>query len=62
MLDVEGAYANWLDDIGADFVILRPDFHVAATTADPVRLRSHLETILNELHLTADGRATATAE
>jgi hypothetical protein len=57
--DVEGTYTRWLDGIGADFVILRPDFYVAATAADPAQLRACLDTILDELHLTASRRVPA---
>lgn len=31
VVDVEGNYGRWLGAIEADFVILRPDFYVAAT-------------------------------
>lgn len=47
LVDVEGTYASWFDDIGADFVVLRPDFYVAATAASAAQLRSHLDTTLN---------------
>ncbi|WP_187352028.1 hypothetical protein [Allosaccharopolyspora coralli] len=60
MVDVDGTYARWLDGIGAEFVLLRPDFYVAETAHDPVRLRSHLGTVLNGLHLTT-GRPVAAA-
>ncbi|WP_208025868.1 bifunctional 3-(3-hydroxy-phenyl)propionate/3-hydroxycinnamic acid hydroxylase [Amycolatopsis acidicola] len=29
--DVDGTYAAWLDELGADVVLVRPDFHVFAT-------------------------------
>jgi hypothetical protein len=37
VVDVEGTPTRWLDGIGADFVILRPDFYVAPR---PQTLRS----------------------
>lgn len=49
--DVHGTYTRWLDDINADFAILRPDFYVAATAADAVELRACLDEILDGLHL-----------
>ncbi|MFC9833289.1 bifunctional 3-(3-hydroxy-phenyl)propionate/3-hydroxycinnamic acid hydroxylase [Rhodococcus sp. NPDC127530] len=57
VVDVDGTYERWLDEIGADFVILRPDFYVAATAADAATLRESLDTILDGLHLTATDRA-----
>jgi 3-(3-hydroxy-phenyl)propionate hydroxylase len=57
VVDVNGTYTRWLDDIGADFVIVRPDFYVAATAPDAAALRSSLDTILDGLHLTATDRA-----
>ncbi|WP_300680891.1 bifunctional 3-(3-hydroxy-phenyl)propionate/3-hydroxycinnamic acid hydroxylase [Nocardioides sp.] len=32
VIDVDGTYAAWFDDTGADHLILRPDYYVAATT------------------------------
>ncbi len=49
--DLDGTYTQWLDDINADFAILRPDFYVAATAADAVELRACLDEILDGLHL-----------
>lgn len=51
-VDVEGTHARWLDSIGAEFVILRPDFYVAARAADAAQLRSCLDAVLSGLHLT----------
>ncbi|MFF3501798.1 bifunctional 3-(3-hydroxy-phenyl)propionate/3-hydroxycinnamic acid hydroxylase [Streptomyces sp. NPDC003247] len=31
--DVDGTYASWLDDLAADVVLIRPDFHVYGTGA-----------------------------
>ncbi|WP_257605887.1 hypothetical protein [Rhodococcus sp. LW-XY12] len=52
--DVDGTYSAWLDEIGAEFVILRPDFYVAATASDTAGLQASLDTILAGLHLTVD--------
>ncbi|MDT2004089.1 bifunctional 3-(3-hydroxy-phenyl)propionate/3-hydroxycinnamic acid hydroxylase [Rhodococcus opacus] len=57
VIDVDGTYARWLDEIGANFVILRPDFYVAATAPDAAALRASLDTILDGLHLTMSDRA-----
>ncbi|MGX7724574.1 bifunctional 3-(3-hydroxy-phenyl)propionate/3-hydroxycinnamic acid hydroxylase MhpA [Rhodococcus sp. 5G237] len=55
--DVDGTYNAWLDEIGAEFVILRPDFYVAATASDAAGLQTSLDTILAGLHLTVDATA-----
>lgn len=60
VVDVDGTYEQWLDEIGADFVILRPDFYVAATAPDAATLRDSLNTILHGLHLTTTDRAPVT--
>ncbi|MDJ0105040.1 bifunctional 3-(3-hydroxy-phenyl)propionate/3-hydroxycinnamic acid hydroxylase [Rhodococcus erythropolis] len=52
VIDVDGTYTKWLDEIGANFVILRPDFYVAATAPDDATLRDSLDTILDRLYLT----------
>ncbi|RYH71119.1 MAG: bifunctional 3-(3-hydroxy-phenyl)propionate/3-hydroxycinnamic acid hydroxylase [Alcaligenaceae bacterium] len=59
VVDVDGTYARWLDEIGADYVIVRPDFYVAATAPDTTALRGSLDTILDGLHLTTSDRAPA---
>ncbi|HEY5855444.1 MAG TPA: bifunctional 3-(3-hydroxy-phenyl)propionate/3-hydroxycinnamic acid hydroxylase [Aldersonia sp.] len=62
VVDVDGTYARWLDELGADFVIVRPDFYVAATASDGAGLRASLDLILDGLHLTAaDNRAPVAA-
>ncbi len=57
--DVDGTYRAWLDEIGAEFVILRPDFYVAATASDAAGLQTSLDAILAGLHLTVDVSAPA---
>lgn len=58
--DVAGTYTEWLDTMGANFVVLRPDFYVAATAADPSALAACLDTIFDRLCLTADNRVPTT--
>lgn len=60
VVDVEQTYARWFDAINADFVIVRPDFYVAATATDSDGLRRSLDAILAGLHLTS-GSAVAVA-
>jgi len=56
-IDVEGTYARWLADIDARYVLVRPDFYVAATASTPEQLRVRFDTVMAQLHL----RETATA-
>jgi hypothetical protein len=51
--DIEGTYGRRLDDIGADFVILRPDFHLAAMASHTGQLQTDLDVILDGLRLNA---------
>lgn len=56
-VDVEGTYARWLGGLGATFVLMRPDFYVAATAANGRELRTTFDEVMARIHLTAEGRA-----
>src|SRR5574337_635072 len=62
VVDVEGTYARWLDSIGVNFVIVRPDFYVAATATDPAGLRRNLDEVLAGLYLADHGDALVAAK
>lgn len=51
MHDVEGTYANWLAPMDASYVILRPDFYVAATAQSPEQLITRFDEVLAKLHV-----------
>lgn len=51
IVDVEGTYACWLSNINAKYVILRPDFYVAATANNPAVLQQRFDEIASKLHL-----------
>jgi len=51
-IDVEGTYAKWLGEIGAQYVLLRPDFYVAATANSPEMLQQRFDEVMSHLHLT----------
>ena len=51
VIDVEGTYAKWLNGIGAKYVVLRPDFYVAATCATEDDLRNNFDIVTSRLHL-----------
>lgn len=61
VVDVDGVFAAWLGDIKARYVVLRPDFYVAATATDRDHLRASLDTLLGRLHLTPQTAALAEA-
>lgn len=50
-VDVEGTYARWLASIDARYVVLRPDFYVAATASSPESLRLRFDEVMSKLHL-----------
>jgi 3-(3-hydroxy-phenyl)propionate hydroxylase len=50
-VDAEGTYAKWLNGIGASYVLLRPDFYVAATAATPEDLRRRFDEVMGRLHV-----------
>ncbi|MET3354394.1 UNVERIFIED_ORG: 3-(3-hydroxy-phenyl)propionate hydroxylase [Xanthobacter viscosus] len=64
-VDVNGAYAQWLGRIGARYVVLRPDFYVAASAASEDDLRRVMDQVLERLHLSKfevrDGQPDRTA-
>lgn len=53
VVDTEGTYAKWLNGIGATFVLLRPDFYVAATAATAEELRHRFDEVMGRLHVQA---------
>lgn len=54
VVDAEGTYARWLNGIGATYVILRPDFYIAATAGSPAELRRRFDEITSRLHVLAE--------
>jgi 3-(3-hydroxy-phenyl)propionate hydroxylase len=51
-VDIDGTYAKWLHEIDARYVLLRPDFYVAATANTPDVLRQRFDEVMSRLHLT----------
>jgi hypothetical protein len=51
-VDVDGTYTRWLRAIDARYVVLRPDFYVAATAKSPEGLRHRFDEVISHLHLT----------
>lgn len=53
VVDVDGTYARWLDKIDATYVLLRPDFYVAATARSPEDLRRSFNDVMARIHTRA---------
>lgn len=51
VVDTDGVFGAWLADIDARYVLIRPDFYVAATATDAEHLRRSVRTVLDALHL-----------
>lgn len=50
-IDVDGTYLRWLDDIEAGYVLLRPDFYVAATARSAEDLRRSFDEVMARIHV-----------
>lgn len=49
VVDLEGTYRTWLEKLGATYVVLRPDFYVAATAATADELSACVGTVLDRI-------------
>lgn len=52
IVDVDGTIGQWMDRIGARYVLIRPDFYVAVTADAAETLQARLAGVLAALHLT----------
>lgn len=50
--DTNETYKNWMAEIDANYVLLRPDFYVAATAKTPAQLSDRFDEVMSKLHLT----------
>lgn len=50
-VDVEGTYAKWLGAIDAKYVLMRPDFYVAATANSADKLQQRFDKVMSQLHV-----------
>lgn len=50
-VDIEETYKRWLASIDATYVVLRPDFYVAATAKSAELLRERFDELVAKLHL-----------
>jgi 3-(3-hydroxy-phenyl)propionate hydroxylase len=53
VVDAEGTFDAWLQQIDARYVLIRPDFYVALTANSAEALRSKFAEIMDRLHITA---------
>lgn len=56
VVDAEGTYVGWLNGIDATYVLLRPDFYVAATARSAEGLRHRFDEVMARLHLQDEPR------
>ena len=54
VVDIEGTFKAWLDEIDAKYVLIRPDFYVAVTANSPEALQARFAKVMKELHLTGE--------
>lgn len=59
VIDTDGTYARWLGEIDARYVLIRPDFYVAATANTPESFRRRFDEVMARLDLTAPQVAAA---
>ena len=52
-IDVDGTYADWMANIDAKYVILRPDFYVAATARSADVLGAQLDEVFGKLGMSS---------
>lgn len=53
VVDTDGTFADWLGEIDAKYVLIRPDFYVALTARSPVDLRARFDRIMERLQVVA---------
>jgi 2-polyprenyl-6-methoxyphenol hydroxylase-like FAD-dependent oxidoreductase len=49
VVDVEGAYAAWFADAGADYILIRPDFYVAGSANTEAELQGLFDKVLQHV-------------
>lgn len=59
--DVDGTYATWLESINARYLVIRPDFYVAASAWSADALQLQLDELLAQLYLTPAGQISPCA-
>lgn len=58
-IDIVGTYSRWLESINARYVLLRPDFYVAATANSAEELQKQFDEVMSQLHLICRDTAIA---
>ncbi len=57
VITTDTIYEDWARDTGAQYVVVRPDFYVAATATSTQQLAACLDTIMSRLRITAEDAA-----
>ena len=52
--DIEGCYKNWMAELAVTYVIIRPDFYVAASSNTSAELHGCFDYLMAALHASAD--------
>ena len=52
--DIEGFYKNWMAELAVQYVIIRPDFYVAASAQTSAQLHRCFDYLMAALHDPAD--------
>jgi hypothetical protein len=60
VIDTDGRFGTWLDKIGAQYVLIRPDFYVALTANSAELLQARFDKVMSALDL--QGTIAKTAE
>jgi resorcinol 4-hydroxylase (NADPH) len=53
VIDLDGSYRDWFERLGVSYLIIRPDFYVAAAAVDESSLRASFDRIVESLCLRA---------
>ena len=61
VISEDSAYSYWMAEVDANYVILRPDFYVAATAKTPEQLSDCFDTLIARLGLRTDAMLTTPA-
>ena len=57
VITTDTIYEDWARDTGAQYVVVRPDFYVAATATSTQQLAACLDTIMSRLRITTEDAA-----
>ncbi len=59
VVDVNGTFRAWFDQIDARYVLIRPDFYVALTASSAADLQAKMDKVLSRLHVQSPAQVAA---